>query len=337
LAAQFWLPADFRAKNIELRIVRTGGREMRSLSKASIISYLLFLWIFCAPGLQAQVSTQVLPFPAGKTVIEMTADELLQYYSSELRRLEWAQNQDPLSPLLNKTGERVQEFLRDFAGTSSKELVLMQLLGYTGNIARSESREFSYMMFYHPGDSRLFLEEYRTDKQNRPIAHDAVQGYFVTSGYLGFSLNFHPKYQQDLRFRYLGQQTSDSRAHIIAFAQKPDTKDLMIAYTDTTSGRVVKLPVQGIAWIDPGTFQIVRIKVNLQPAYNQSSLTEQITDIQFGDAHFKDVEKHLWLPREVVVITISANCIFRNYHRYSDFKLFAVNSEYKIDKPKPRE
>jgi hypothetical protein len=158
----------------------------------------------------------------------------------------------------------------------------------------------------------------------------------VSSGYLGFSLIFHPKYQSELRFRYLGQLTGGSRSHIIAFAQKPEMRELTIAYTDTTSGTVVQLPVQGIAWIDPNTYQIGRMKISLQPALNQSSLTEQTTDIQFGEAHFKAVEKHLWLPREVVVITVAANYVFRNYHRYSDFKLFAVDSDYKIDKPKPR-
>ncbi len=310
---------------------------MGRLSKPAFIFCLLSIpAIFCAQGLSVQLSAQIELFPADRTVIEMTDDQLLHYYSSELRHLEFAQNQNQLSPLLNKIGERVQEFYDNFANTSSKELVLMQLLGYNGNVARSESREFSYIMFYHPSDNRPLLEEYRTDKKNRPIAQDAIQGYFVTSGYLGFSLNFHPKYQKGLRFRYLGQQTTDSPAHIIAFAQKTETKDLMVAYTDTTSGRVVRLAVQGIAWIDPNTCQILRLKTNLQPALNQSSLTEQITDIQFGEAHFRDHETRIWLPREVLVTTIASDYIFRNYHRYSEFKLFAVDSDYKIDRPKPR-
>lgn len=304
---------------------------MKNLSKASFIS----LWILLSPGLPAQIPTQMQPFPADKTVIEMTTEQLLQYYSSELRHVEFARNQDQLGSLLNKIGERVQEFCINFANTSSKELVVMQQLGSTGNLARSEGREFKYMMFYHP-ESMPPLEEFRTDSKDRPITRDAVQGYMLTSGYLGLSLYFYPRYQSELRFRYLGQLTGDSRAHIVAFAQKPEMKELRIAYTDTISGTVVHLPVQGIAWIDPDTYQIERMKVNLQPALNQSRLTEQATDIKFGEAHFKDVDKHIWLPREVVVITVAANYLFRNYHRYSDFKLFTVESDYKLDKPKPR-
>jgi hypothetical protein len=110
----------------------------------------------------------------------------------------------------------------------------------------------------------------------------------------------------------------------------------MIAYTDTNTGESVRLPVQGIAWVDPNTYQILRLRINLQAGGNQSPMTEQITDIQFSEARFSGIQKQLWMPREVVVTTTIANYIFRNYHRYSDYKLFATSSDFSIEKPNPR-
>jgi hypothetical protein len=316
------------------------GEKMKALSRLSIF----LLLILCTLGfvslkgfhsqLQAQVLGQTPAFPPDKTVIDMTSEELLQYYSSELRGIEFSQNQDQLGSLLQKTGQRVQEFYQEFSNTSSKEYVLMQMLGFSGKAERSHSRDFNYMMIYHPDDNKPLLEEYRTDKKNQPIDQEVIQGYFLTSGYAAFSLNFHPKYQPSLRFRYLGRQRSKARAHLIAFVQKPEIKDLMIAYTNALSGKTVRLPVQGIAWIDPGTYQILRLRINLLGLGNSSMMTEQTADIQFSEVNFAELQKPMLMLREVVVVITIANQVFRNYHRYSDYKLFSTSSTYTLDKPK---
>jgi hypothetical protein len=287
--------------------------------------------------LHAQVSQQMPAFPKDKTVIDMTAEELLRYYPSELRRVDFSSSQAQLNSLLAKAGERVQAFFRDFSDTSSREFVLLQMLSYNGGVERQNSRDFSYLTIYHPNGTKPLLEEYRTDKKNRPITQDAIAGFYITAGYACLSLNFHPSYQQGLRFRYLGRQNSDARAHIIAFAQKLDTKDLLIEFTNAGSGNVVRVPVQGIAWVDPNTYQILQLRINLLAAGNQSSLTEQTTDIKFSEVRFSETQKQLWLPHEVIVTTQISNRTFRNLHRYSDYKLFAVNSDSKIEKPKPRD
>lgn len=286
--------------------------------------------------LQAQVRGQAVVFPKDKTAIDMTVEELQQYYPLELRHLELSRNQDELDLLLKKIGERVQAFFQDFSNTSSNEYVLLQRLGYSGRVEQWDSRNFSYLTLYHPNEDKPILEEYRTDKKNRPIGQDAVTDYLVTSGYACLSLYFHPIYHQASGFRYLGRQTTGSLAHVIAFAQKLEKGGFQINFMDTNTGKTVRLPVQGIAWVDPNTYQILRLYVNLLGAGNQSDLTEQTTDVQFSEVRFEGIQKQFWMPREVVVTTIIADTIFRNYHRYSDYKLFAVESDSKIDKLKPR-
>jgi hypothetical protein len=301
----------------------------------AVMSFLLFMG---SHGfLQAQIGRQMPSFPKDKTVIEMTTEELLRCYPSDLRRVNFSKSQDQLDPLLAKIGERAQAFFRDFSDTSSKEFVLLQMLSYNGGIEKQNSRDFNYLTIYHPNGTKPSLEEYRTDKRYKAVSQDAVTGFYITAGYACMSLNFHPGYQQGLRFRYLGQQASDSRAHIIAFAQKPDTKDLLIEFADAGSRNVVRIPVQGIACVDPNTYQILQLRVNLLGAGNQSSLSEQTTEIKFGEVRFGESQKRLWLPNEVTVTTQIGNRTFRNLHRYSDYKLFAVNSDSKIEKPKPRE
>jgi hypothetical protein len=319
---------------------------MRTLSRSSILllsaaSHIVCCLAILIPGfhtqLHAQAYEQTAVLPKDKTVIEMSVEELLQYYHSELRHLEFSPNQDPLDMLLEKTGERVQAFFRDFSDTSSKEYLLLQKLRYNGGVDYSITRDFNYLITYHPGEKKPVLEEYRTDKKNRPVDQNAIPGFVITAGYACLGLSFHPSYQPGLRFRYLGRQASDARAHLIAFAQKFDVDDLHIEYTDAKSGKAIRLPVQGIAWIDPATYQILRIRINLVPAGNRSPISEQTTDVQFSEVRMEGVPKQLWLPSEVLVTTKIARQAFRSLHQYSGYRLFSVQSDYKIDQPKSRD
>jgi hypothetical protein len=269
-----------------------------------------------------------------KPVIEMTIDELREFHPSVVRDLEFSANQDLLASLLVKTGERVQAFFRDFSDTSSKEYVLLQKLRYSGSIDESTSRDFYYLIVYHPNEKGPILEEYRTDMKNHAVGQDAIPGFFMTSGYACLSLYFHPSNRQGLRFRYLGKQNSESRAHVLAFAEKLEMTNYMIQYKDSITGKSTRLPLQGFAWIDSDTYQILRLRINLQSTGKQSLLSEQTTDVHYSENHIGTAQ--LWLPREVIVTTIYNGRTYRNLHRYSDYHLFAVKSDFKIDQPKSK-
>ena len=280
-------------------------------------------------GAQSKRSLSV--FPKDKTVIDMSVRELLHYYPSELRRLEFSPSQDELNGLLEKIGARLQSFLENFSNTSSKEFVFLEKPGIRG---AGISRSFNYMILYRPNRAEALLEEYRTDNENRPVDQSAIRGFFVTSGYVGLSLNFHPEYQPACQFRYLGRQTSDPGAYLVAFAQRPETRNLQIQYTDAVTGKSTHVPVQGIAWVDPKTYQILRLRINLLGSGNHSFMTEQSTDIKFGEVRFAETRKNLWLPHEVIVDTQISGLVFRNQHRYAEYKLFNVQSDFKIENPK---
>lgn len=325
-------------------------RPARSnVNRSLAFFFLSFHAFFAGIQLPGQVSEQSAVFPKDKTAVDMTREELLQCYSSELRNLRFSRDQSETDTILAKVGERVQEFFQDFSNTSSKENVVLQILNYNGGIASSRIQEFRYLTLYHPQENRPLLEEYRTDSRNRPINSDVIAGFFMTSGYACFSLNFHPVYREASKFRYLGRQTSNPGSHIIAFAQKPEAGGLPVVYLDADTGRAFRLPVQGLAWIAPDTYQILRLRIDLVPSENKSAIREQTTDVQFSEVQFDESSKKLWLPREVIVTTkiemrqqtignprMAPTRSFRNIHRYSDYKLFEVASDYKIDQPKSR-
>ena len=147
-----------------------------------------------------------------------------------------------------------------------------------------------------------------------------------TTGFACTTLFFHPTYQRGARFRLLGrQQISGHETWAIAFAQSPEMAQRIGRFD--VDGKSVPLLVQGIAWIDRDTYQIVRMRTDLLTSPPKSRLKRQTTEIQFGEVHFKGLPTALWLPREVTVTVEWKGRRFRNFHRYSDFRVFKVETE----------
>ncbi len=283
---------------------------------------------------RAQVLKEDLPSAGGRTMIDMSVDELRQHYSSELQNLEFSPNQDNLSSLLSKIGERVQAFFQDFSDTASKESVVLRRYASSGRLEDSINRNFYYLILYHPNAMGPLLEEYRTDTNNNPVDQNVVSGFFMTSGYACLNLYFHPKRQQALRYRYLGREASAPHAYVVAFAEKLDMKDYLVSFTDAVSGKTSRLPMQGLAWVDPGSYQIVRLQTNLMPVEDQPRLTKQTTVVHFSEVKFEGAQHPLWLPHEVTVTSEYSGRSFSCLHNYSDYKLYGTKSDFKIEPPK---
>jgi hypothetical protein len=159
-----------------------------------------------------------------------------------------------------------------------------------------------------------------------------MSGYVISSGYAGLCIFLHPSHQFGSRFRYLGRQTSEPFAHLIAFAQKPEVGDFLASFIDKQWGSR-RLLFQGIVWVDPYTNQIVRMRTELLSPDRYISLTKQSTDIWLSEVRFDAASQSFWLPREVTVTCRWAGMTLRNRHRYSDYRLFTIESYDKVGQP----
>jgi hypothetical protein len=266
----------------------------------------------------------------------MSVEELLRRYRSVLVDVDFDSGQGELEPLLRDVGEKVEAFFRDFSNTSSKEEVRMERFSSAGRNEDSARQVFNYLILVRPEMSGIRFEEDRVDSKGRPITPKGLKGFFISTGYAGLSMFFHPSHHFGSRFRYLGKQKSEPHAHVIAFAQKPEARDYLAGYAAPTSAGSTPLLFQGFAWVDPRTRQIVRMRTDLLEPEYQILLMEQTTEVQFSEVHFGAVAQPFWLPREVKVKWRMAGNTYRNRHRYSDYKLFSVESYDKVEQPKTK-
>jgi hypothetical protein len=256
----------------------------------------------------------------------------------ELRRLQPAESQQGLPELLGGVGERVAAFFGDFPNVACTE----EIVSGPCSIARKTcgttfESKFQYLLVGHYVEGQRVMTEYRADKKGRPIDRVEVgggRGYYapmLTSGFAAAPLlHFHPQNAVASRFRYFGRQRVDGKeTDVVGFAEIP--QEYCCATKLGVEHHEVKVFVQGLAWIDAATRQILRIHTFLLAPRPDVGLEGQTTQIEYSAVRFPETPAAFWLPTKAVVDIFLHSGLhrahFRNIHRYSHFKLFRVSTQ----------
>jgi tetratricopeptide (TPR) repeat protein len=276
--------------------------------------------------LQVQERLSLERYAKAKSVLTESPQDLLKAMP-ELKGMSMASNQNELEGVLKKVGEGVESFFKNFPNTVSLEQVHRERLGKDGKVAHALDQDFQYLLLAHADKWGLGIDEHRSTAQGESTALGGLdQGLMLTAGFASVSLLFHPDYQDGAGFRYLGLQALDGKdMHVIAFAQKPETARTTERFKTNEGSALILL--QGLAWIDPTTFQILRLRTDLLSPQPSVRLERQTTEIQFQKVSFKDVATALCLPQEVSVTVDWRGRVYRNWHRYSDFRVFNVETK----------
>lgn len=264
----------------------------------------------------------------------LTAKPLLDYplpdllkAAPELQGLEPAKDQNELPSLLDRIGRVTQDLLEGMPNVVSHEEVTQQRLGVSGKVEAHRRLEFEYMILPHMHGTTLSLDEYRATPSGTPVdTEDMGIRFMLTRGFAGAWMHFLPPVLAAARFRYLGQETNNGlRCHIVAFAQKPGYATI-VGWVSHGGGMVCVL-YQGIAWIDEVSLRIVRLRTDLLAPRPDIGLERQTNELYLGETRLPQHASLLWLPQQVVVTADSGKQHFRNVHRYSDYRLFKVESK----------
>jgi Tfp pilus assembly protein PilF len=251
-----------------------------------------------------------------------------------IRGLEPAKDQELLSPILDGAGTRILEMIKNFPNTSSLEAVHQEKLGSKGRVHEAQNQKFRYLCMvpreaWGPG----FIE-YRADfAGNEALPHGLSEGFMLTKGFASAELIFHPAYRSESTFRYLGQQNVNGRkTFVVTFAQIPGKAHLTGSFRKGQTSMTTFS--QGLAWIDPATYQIVRLHTDLLAPLPELRLEKETLNIDFNEIKFTHLKDTFWLPEQVTVTLDWNGKLLRNRHEYSDFKVFNVDASEKIGKPK---
>lgn len=313
-----------------------------------------------SPQVVNQREAQIQAYRNVKSYVDLSVAQLTARVP-ELRGLKPVANKKKgeklLGPILDRVEENVSQFYAKFPDTTSREKISMERIGPEGKVEFRRNETFRYMAIARPSKGISTLVEYRTDMAGKPVQPAGLnQGLVVTKGFASAAIYFLPALRLEAFFRYLGKQKLHGKdTDVIAFAQRPGLAEVPVRVTG--QGGTVDLLVQGVAWVDPASYQISRMRIDLLAPSPQVGLMSETTEITFTRIHFPEMPKTvLWLPRTV---TVTINWVgkvytektfsnagtggpttvttiqkehrtFRNVHRYSHYKLFGSKSKLKF-------
>ncbi len=261
----------------------------------------------------------------------------------DLQSLKPASGQDQLANLLAAVGTKSDELLNKVPNLISDERVDQTQwteprdgnpgcfgLACPANIngafkKQSEKQQtFNFIILNHPAQGgRPMLEEYRISRDGKPHpeATDAPQFRGFVSTWIVFS----PLNQKESSFRYLGEQKIDGRnAFVIAFAQIPGS----VAYPGRilTEKESIPMLLQGVVWVDPSDFRILRLRTDILAPQPEIDLEKQSVNIRFGRARIAKIDSELWLPQEVDAEMQARGRLVQERHHYSRYRLYQAKS-----------
>jgi tetratricopeptide (TPR) repeat protein len=259
--------------------------------------------------------------------------DYLDHPPRDLEGLEPATDQVPLNSILSAVGKTVAESFANFPNTSSLEHIHQEKLQRKQKVATRLDQRFRYLCYTPAHDWGPGFNEYRTDLVGKEVTpHGLEDGFMLTSGFASAALVFHPMYQSQANFRYLGRQKVNGRGtYLVAFAQQP-TK---ARFNGTFKSGTVSMATftQGLAWIDAQSYQITHLRTDLLKPLQELNLERETTEIAYGEVHFKGLTAGYWVPRQVTVTVDWNGKHLRNEHQYSEFQLFQVQATEKVGKP----
>lgn len=258
--------------------------------------------------------------------LDQPLDQLVKHIP-ELKGLEPAPDQQILSTILSYTAAKVDVFLDNTVDLLAREEVTRARLRSNGTIQASQNLQYNYLIVHHDEGLTSAIEEYRTDLRGDRVDQAGLdQGYSLTSGFALIGIHFASDHKSESTFRYLGQQMIGSRnTYVVAFAQRPENAT-PINKVEGTWGSLGIL-VQGIAWIDETSYEIIRMRTDLLAPVPQIGLDQQTTEVSFDEVRLRDVPDPLWLPDYVRVDAQFQGTKFRNEHRYAEFRRYRVSSK----------
>ena len=266
-------------------------------------------------------------YDEAKTLIDWTPEQIQDL--PELKGLQPVESQKGLPAVLSAVGQRVSTLFDQFPNMTSSEEVRS---GPCDEGLRKKCRatyrgKFNYLVVRRR-EGELLMDEYRTDLKGRPINYRNLgRGrIFLSNGFATMPLeHFHPQNQIACRFRDFGHQAvGGQETEVVGFVEIPGK------YPWPTESRrgtaVVPLCLQGLAWIDAGTHQIVRIETFLLAPPPEVEPERATTRVEFSDIQLHQGTTALRLPTEVVDDVWIHQRHFQNVHRYSGYKRFEVET-----------
>lgn len=236
----------------------------------------------------------------------------------------------PTQKVLSGAAERMKEFVRNLERFTATEEVTHYSLDGKNHAQGPEKRQFDYVVTVSQNRYGTFLLDETRDGGRDPLVFPRN---VATLGLPALALIFHPILAEGFDFTCEGMsRAGGKRAWEVHFAQRYDRMVRIRAYT--VDRMTYQVYLKGRAWIQPGSYQVVRLESELERPIPQIGLTKEHIVVEYAPVRFRTQKTEIWLPREAELDVDQKNRQYYRRHTFTDFRIFSVETAQDIQAPK---
>jgi tetratricopeptide (TPR) repeat protein len=240
-----------------------------------------------------------------------------------------------LDDVLKKTSAHVVDLPSLVDRYTATEVLHHEELNNSGYADHVENLSFNYLASIREIKNKfgefLDVQEYR----NGSTGNDMFPDQMASTGLPSIVLIFHPWLITDFDMKCEGlSRVNTGFAWQVYFSQKKDKESRIRQYR--MGGHVYPIALKGRAWIDPNTFQVLRLETDLREPRPDLRLTKEHLVMDYGPVPFKSRKVVLWLPQSAEYYAIFRGHRFHRRHTFTHYLLFSIEDQQKISEP-PKE
>lgn len=218
--------------------------------------------------------------------------------------------------------KQVARYLSKLADLHCTEIVTQQKLNGKGHVDATEHLQFDYLIMMNGSDESFQLNESRIESPD--VKHKAVSmPMLTTNGMTTLLLIFHPYYRDAFSFSegpdemIQNKPTTPIRFAHISGRRSPAALALR--------GREFPLELQGTAWLDRTSGQVIQVNASLMRDMSDVGLRSLDIHVEYRP---ENVAGESWtLPSKAVVDVTTPRQHWRNTHVFESYKSFSANAE----------
>lgn len=233
----------------------------------------------------------------------------------------WSQP-GPSTELLQQAQRHVLDYLSTLADIHCTEEVVQEKLGKSGHSEAAQHSRFDYLVMIKGNQDDFQMNESRvavttTPRQTPPL--------LVTNGFSTLLLVFHPYYQGSFKFEAGGSEDLDGKTvSTMRFRHVPGTRSPLAL---AVRGREYAVELQGMAWIDGQSGEVIKIEASLLHNMADIGLRSMHVEVRYAPVALNQNTGRLWLPSLAVIELETLKQRWRNTHLFTAYKSFSTEAE----------
>jgi hypothetical protein len=234
-----------------------------------------------------------------------------------------------VAKVLEEAARHAVELTTNLENFTAEEKIEYEKWDHSGFPEESDASVFDYVIAFEQRGGGRASQEYRTPAKGSHAFPASGQD----TGQAALALIFHPGMQVDYEMSCEGvDKWKGQFAWVIHFQQRKDRPRRTLQFR--TAGGVYAAMLKGRAWISTDNGQILHLETNLMQDIPVMGLRSSAISVDYAPVEIQSRKIELWLPERVEAYWEFANYRMILFHTFSNFKLFTVETQDKVEKPR---